>query len=71
MQGQSTSNASSITQKAAVAALNGDQKRVSSMNAEFKKRHDYFIGALNSSSRHRRAARRRRVLRVGRLLAPR
>ena len=47
IQGQSTSNASSITQKAAVAALNGDQKCVDDMNVEFKKRHDYFIGALN------------------------
>jgi aspartate aminotransferase len=47
IQGQSTSNASSITQKAALAALNGDQKPVEAMNAEFKKRHDYFIGALN------------------------
>ena len=47
IQGQSTSNASSITQKAAVAALNGDQKCVEDMNVEFKKRHDYFIGALN------------------------
>lgn len=48
IQGQSTSNASSITQKAAVAALNGDQKCVEDMNVEFKKRHDYFIAALNS-----------------------
>jgi aspartate aminotransferase len=48
LQGQSTSNASSITQKAAVAALTGDQKCVADMNAEFKKRHDYFIAALNS-----------------------
>jgi aspartate aminotransferase len=47
LQGQSTSNASSITQKAAVAALNGDQKPVEDMNVEFKKRHDWFIGALN------------------------
>jgi aspartate aminotransferase len=47
IQGQSTSNASSITQKAAVAALNGDQKPVELMNVEFKKRHDWFIGALN------------------------
>ena len=47
IQGQSTSNASSITQKAAVVALNGDQKCVEDMNAEFKKRHDYFISALN------------------------
>jgi aspartate aminotransferase len=48
LQGQSTSNASSITQKAALAALNGDQAPVEAMNAEFKKRHDYFIAALNS-----------------------
>jgi aspartate aminotransferase len=48
IQGQSTSNASSITQKAALAALNGDQKPVELMNIEFKKRHDYFIAALNS-----------------------
>jgi len=47
LQGQSTSNASSITQKAAVAALNGDQQCVDDMNVEFKRRHDYFIGALN------------------------
>ena len=47
LQGQSTSNASSITQKAALAALNGDQKCVAEMNAEFKKRHDWFINALN------------------------
>jgi aspartate aminotransferase len=47
LQGQSTSNASSITQKAAVIALNGDQKCVEDMNREFKKRHDYFISALN------------------------
>ena len=47
IQGQSTSNASSITQKAAVAALNGDQKCVEDMNVEFKRRHDWFIGALN------------------------
>jgi aspartate aminotransferase len=48
IQGQSTSNASSITQKAALAALNGDQKPVELMNIEFKKRHDYFIAALNT-----------------------
>jgi aspartate aminotransferase len=48
IQGQSTSNASSITQKAALAALNGDQKPVELMNIEFKRRHDYFINALNT-----------------------
>jgi len=47
LQGQSTSNACSITQKAALAALNGDQKPVEAMNIEFKRRHDWFIAALN------------------------
>src|SRR4029079_19627598 len=47
IQGQSTSSACAITQKAALAALTADQKPVETMNAEFKKRHDYFIGALN------------------------
>ena len=48
IQGQSTSNASSISQKAATAALNGDQSCVATMNAAFKERHDYIVGALNS-----------------------
>jgi len=48
IQGQSTSNASSISQKAAVAALNGDQQCVAEMNTQFKKRHDYIVGALNT-----------------------
>ncbi len=48
IQSQSTSNASSITQKAAVAALNGDQSSVAKMNEAFKSRHDYLMAALNS-----------------------
>ena len=48
IQGQSTSNASSISQRAAVAALAGDQKCVEEMNRAFKQRHDYIVGALNS-----------------------
>ena len=48
IQGQSTSNACSITQKAALAALTGDQAPVAAMNEQFKKRHDYFIAALNT-----------------------
>ena len=47
IQGQSTSNASSITQKAAVAALNGDQTCVARMNAAFKERRDFVVRALN------------------------
>jgi aspartate aminotransferase len=48
IQGQSTSNASSISQKAAVAALNGDQTCVAQMNAAFKERRDFVVRALNS-----------------------
>jgi aspartate aminotransferase len=48
IQGQSTSNASSISQKAAVAALAGDQQCVTDMNRAFKERHDWLIAALNS-----------------------
>ena len=47
IQGQSTSNASSISQKAAAAALAGDQACVSTMNEAFKQRHDYVVRALN------------------------
>jgi aspartate aminotransferase len=47
IQGQSTSNASSISQKAAVAALNGDQECVAQMNRAFKERHDFIVAALN------------------------
>jgi aspartate aminotransferase len=48
IQGQSTSNASSVSQKAALAALTGDQSSVATMNEAFKARHDYLIGALNT-----------------------
>jgi aspartate aminotransferase len=40
IQSQSTTNACSISQAAAVAALNGDQAPVRAMCAEFKARHD-------------------------------
>jgi aspartate aminotransferase len=48
IQGQSTSNASSISQKAAVAALNGSQQCVTDMNRAYKERHDYIVAALNT-----------------------
>ena len=48
IQGQSTSNAASMSQKAAVAALTGDQSGVATMNQAFKERHDYFVAALNT-----------------------
>ncbi len=48
IQGQSTSNASSISQKAATVALAGDQACVSKMNEAFKARHDFVVAGLNS-----------------------
>lgn len=48
VQSQSTSNPCSIAQKAAVAALNGDQSVVRRMNEEFKQRHQYVLGRLQS-----------------------
>jgi aspartate aminotransferase len=48
IQGQSTSNASSISQKAAVVALNGSQQCVTDMNRAYKERHDYVVAALNA-----------------------
>lgn len=48
IQGQSTSNPSSISQKAATVALNSPQDCVAAMNEQFKKRHDYIVGALNA-----------------------
>ena len=47
IQGQSTSNASSISQAAAVAALNGPQDIVHSMAKEYEKRHKFIFNALN------------------------
>jgi len=47
IQGQSTSNASSISQRASVAALTGDQSCIPERNAAFKQRHDYVVTALN------------------------
>jgi len=48
IQGQSTSNASSISQKAATVALAGDQSCVAKMNEAFKARHDFVVKGLNS-----------------------
>lgn len=47
IQGQSTSNASAIAQKASVVALNGDQSEVREMNRHFKQRHDFIVDGLN------------------------
>src|SRR5207244_12475206 len=48
IQGQSTTNACSISQKAATVALNADQTCVTRMTEEFKKRRDYVARALTS-----------------------
>jgi aspartate aminotransferase len=47
IQSQSTTNPSSISQKAATAALLGDQGCVAEMNGHFKARHDFFNAGLN------------------------
>jgi len=47
VQGQSTSCASSVSQAAATAALEGPQDCVKKMQREFKRRYDYFRTALN------------------------
>ena len=48
IQSQSTSNPTSISQYAALAALTGDQSFIAEMNKEFKKRHDFVVAELNS-----------------------
>jgi aspartate aminotransferase len=47
LQSQSTSNPSSISQAAAVEALNGDQSFLKTRAEVFKKRRDYVVNALN------------------------
>lgn len=48
IQSQSTSNPTSISQKAAVEAISGDQSCIDTMLLEFKKRHDFVVEELNS-----------------------
>lgn len=48
VQSQSTSNPASISQKAAVEAISGDQSCIDTMLIEFKKRHDYVVEELNT-----------------------
>ncbi len=47
IQSQSTSNATSISQVAAQAALEGPQDCIGTMVAAFKERHDFVVAALN------------------------
>lgn len=49
IQSQSTSNPSSISQAAAVAALNGDQSFLAPRNDAFKSRRDLVVGMLNDA----------------------
>ncbi len=63
IQGQSTSNASSISQRAATVALNGDQRCVAEMNKAFKERHDYVVARTERHSGHLLFTRCRYVLR--------
>ncbi|GLI54296.1 MULTISPECIES: pyridoxal phosphate-dependent aminotransferase [Thermodesulfovibrio] len=48
IQSQSTSNPTSIAQKAAVAALSGPQDCVEKMRQEFERRRNYLVKGLNS-----------------------
>lgn len=50
MQSQSTSNATSIAQMAALEAIGGSQEVVAEMVAEFEKRRTYIVGRLNAIS---------------------
>lgn len=47
VQSQSTSNACSVSQAAAVAALDGDQACIAEMTGAYQQRHDFVVGALN------------------------
>ncbi len=47
VQSQSTSNPSSVSQAAAVEALNGTQKFIKTRSREFKKRRDFVVRSLN------------------------
>ncbi|MFT3967644.1 MAG: pyridoxal phosphate-dependent aminotransferase [Sphingobium sp.] len=49
LQSQSTSNPSSISQAAAVAALNGDQSFLEERNVAFKRRRDLVVAMLNDA----------------------
>jgi aspartate aminotransferase len=48
IQSQNTSNPTSISQKAALAALRGDQTAVKTMVVEFQDRRDFIVSALNA-----------------------
>ena len=47
LQSHTTSNPTSISQKAALSALTSDQSCVEAMRREFEKRRDYMVGRIN------------------------
>lgn len=49
IQSQSTSNPSSVSQEASVAALNGDQSFLKERNESFQRRRDLVVGMLNKA----------------------
>ena len=48
IQGQSTTSAATMSQHAALAALNGPEDEVRRMNESFRQRHDFFVAGLNA-----------------------
>ena len=50
VQSQSTTHTSSVSQAAAIAALNGPQDFIAEHNAEFKERRDLVVAMLNQAS---------------------
>ena len=48
IQGQSTSNPSSISQAAALEAINGDQSFITMMIEAFERRHNFLVESLNA-----------------------
>jgi aspartate aminotransferase len=48
IQGQSTTNAASMSQHAALAGLNGPDDAMRRMNESFRQRHDFFVAGLNA-----------------------
>ena len=48
IQGQSTSNPSSISQAAALEAISGDQSFINTMVDAFEKRHNFLVDSLNA-----------------------
>lgn len=50
IQSQNTSNPTSISQKAAVEAISGDQSLVDKMMGEFQKRSEFIVDAFNQIS---------------------